>query len=121
MRTHLKTAALAAMMMLASFRAGAEPSSPMLSNDPLMRQIMSRQLTQTTGGVTGAVRIGSGQSIALSFIDPLAPLKPADGLVEKPVAEKPAPAKSSRKTRRADEQLRKMSEDKRAADWAGRK
>lgn len=118
MRHQLKTAAIAAMMMLAALTASAESAGTMVTNDPLMKQIMSRQLTQITGGVTGAVRIGSGQAITLSMIDPLAPLKPAEGLVEKPA---PAKTKVSRKTRRADEQLRKMSDDKRAADWAGRK
>jgi hypothetical protein len=120
MKIELKTAAIAAMMMLAALTASAETASPMVSNDPLMKQIMSRQLTQITGGVTGAVRIGSGQAITLSMIDPLAPLQPAEGLVEKP-APAPARTKASRKPRRADEQLKKMSDDKRAADWAGRK
>ena len=127
MRTKIKTAALAAVMMLAALSASAETASPMVANDPLMRQIMSGQLTMVTGGVTGSVRIGSGHAITLSMIDPLAPLKPVEGLVQKPVAEasaaseKPAKAKSARKARRADEQLKKMSNDKRAADWAGRK
>lgn len=116
MKNVLKTAAFAAMTMLAALTASAEVSSPMVANDPLMKQIMSRQLTQATGGVTGAVRIGSGQAITLSMIDPLAPLKPVEGLVEKPVK-----AKAGRKARRADDQLKKMSEEKRAADWAGRK
>jgi hypothetical protein len=102
--------------MLASLSASAETASPMVANDPLMKQIMSRQLTQAAGGVTGAVRIGSGQTIELSLIDPLAPLAPAEGLVAKPVK-----AKAVRKVRRADEQLKKMSDEKRGADWAGRK
>ena len=116
MRHAITTAAFTAMTMLAALSASAEVSSPMVANDPLMKQIMSRQLTQEAGGVTGAVRIGSGQAITLSLIDPLAPLKPVAGLVEKPV--KP---KAGRKVRRADEQLKKMSDEKRAADWTGRK
>lgn len=115
MGTNLKTAMFAAMMMLAALPAAAEMNTPTVTHDPLMKQIMSRQLT-LGGGVTGAVRIGSGQSITLSLIDPLAPLKPAEGLVEKP-----AKAKDARKVRRADEQLKKMSGEKRAADWTGRK
>ena len=126
MGTNLKAAMFAAMMMFAALSAAAEVASPMVTNDPLMKQIMSHQLTQAAGGVTGAVRIGSGPAITLSLIDPLAPLKPVEGLVEKPSAEKPVvekqvKAKAGRKVRRADEQLTKMSEDKRSADWAGRK
>jgi hypothetical protein len=82
------------------------PSSPskesaMASQDPLMRQILHRQLTQRNGGITAAVRIASGQSIELQLPDidakpaeelkdalnsdpsgdPLSGLKPAAGLV----------------------------------------
>jgi hypothetical protein len=126
MGTNLKAAMFTATMMFAALSAAADVTSPMVANDPLMKQIMSHQLTQAAGGVTGAVRIGSGQAITLSLIDPLAPLKPVEGLVGKPVVEKPvvekqAKAKAGRKTRRADEQLTKMSEDRRSADWAGRK
>lgn len=116
MRTKIKTAMLAAMTMMAALSAAAEVTTPTVAHDPLMNQIMRRQLTQPDGGVTGSVRIGSGQAITLSLIDPLAPLKPIEGL-----AAKPAKAKARRKVRRADEQLKKMSEDKRSADWAGRK
>lgn len=112
----LTTTMFAAMAMLAALSASAETTSPMVAHDPLMNQIMSKQLTLPGGGVTGSVRIGSGQAITLSLVDPLAPLKPAEGLVAKPVK-----AKARRKIRRADEQLKKMSEDKRAADWTGRK
>lgn len=116
MGTKLQTALFAAIAMLAALSASAETATPTLAHDPLMRQIMSRQLTQAAGGVTGAVRIGSGQAITLSIVDPLAPLKPVEGLVEKP-----AKAKAGRKPRRAEEQLKKMSEEKRRADWTGRK
>lgn len=116
MRIEIKSALIAAMAMLAALSAAAEVAAPMVAHDPLMNQIMSRQLTMPGGGVTGAVRIGSGQAITLSLVDSLAPLKPAAGLVEKP-----AKAKAGRKARRADEQLKKMSEEKRAADWSGRK
>lgn len=114
MRITLKTAAFAAMMAATALTASAEVTAPTVTHDPLMRQIMSRQLTQDSGGVTGAVRIGSGQTITLQVIDPLAPLKPAPGLVAKPAKAKPA-----RKIRRADEQLKKMSGEKRDADWSG--
>ena len=75
--------------------------SAMASQDPLMRQILHRQLTQRNGGITAAVRIASGQSIEIklpdvdakpteelkdalnsgSSGDPLAGLKPEAGLV----------------------------------------
>ncbi|MDD5303733.1 MAG: hypothetical protein PHS14_11580 [Elusimicrobia bacterium] len=116
MGINLKTAMFAAMTLLAALPAAAETTSPMVAHDPLMNQIMSKQLTLPGGGVTGSVRIGSGQAITLSLVDPLAPLKPVEGLVAKPVK-----AKARRKVRRADEQLKKMSEEKHAADWAGRK
>jgi hypothetical protein len=115
MRTELKLALIAGMMM-AALSAAAEVTSPTVAHDPLMNQIMSKQLTLAGGGVTGAVRIGSGQAITLSLVDPLAPLKPVEGLVEKPVK-----AKARRKPRNVREQLKKLSEDERRADWAGRK
>ena len=114
---NLKTAAIAAMLMMTAMTAAAETKSPTVAHDPLMKAIMSRQLTLPAGGVTGATRLGSGQAITLSMIDPLAPLQPVAGLVEKPAAK----VKPARKARRADEQLRKLNEEKRAADWTGRK
>ncbi len=121
MKTKLTTA-ISTMMVLAALSASAEVPTVTLAHDPLMNQIMSRQLTQPAGGVTGAVRIGSGQAITLNLIDPLAPLKPVEGLVTKAVIETPAKTKGSRrKTHRADAQLKKMSEDQRRADWAGHK
>ncbi len=130
MRNAIKAAVFTVMTMLAAFRASAEVSSPSLNHDPLTNQIMSRQLTVAGGGVTGAVRIGSGQAIALNLADPLvsssdtlkdavadpkalAGLKPAAGLVVK--------AKPHRKIRRVSEQLKKMSDEERRADWSGRK
>lgn len=116
MRTGL-TMTLVALTVLTAVFASAETASPMLTHDPLMNQIMRKQLMHPSGGVTGAVRIGSGEAITLSLVDPLAPLKPAAGLV--PAA--PIKTKAGRKTRRAGVQLRKMSDDERRADWSGRK
>lgn len=116
MVTKLKTATFAALLTMAALSSSAEVTAPTVTHDPLMRQIMSRQLTLPAGGVTGSARLGSGQAIELNVADPLAPLQPAAGLAPKPVK-----AKESRKVRRADEQLRKMSAEKRAADWNGRK
>lgn len=116
MRIPITTAMFAATLLLAALPAAAEVKTPTVTHDPLMSQIMSRQLTLHAGGVTGSTRLGSGQAITLSIVDPLAPLQPVAGL-----AAKPAKPKASRKARRADEQLKKMSEEKRAADWSGRK
>jgi len=49
--------------------AAASKASPMVSQDPLMRQILRRQITQRNGGITAAVRIASGQSIELQVPD----------------------------------------------------
>ena len=116
MRTKLQ-ALIAATMMMTALSAAAEMTTPVTAHDPLMNQIMSKQLTQPLGGVTGAVRIGSGEAITLSMIDPLAPLKPAEGLAPKPVVK----AKARRKTRRDVEHLKKLSEDERRADWSSAK
>ena len=107
---------IAAMLMSAARTAAAETAAPALAHDPLMNQIMSRQLTLPAGGITGSTRLGSGEAITLNMIDPLAPLKPAEGLVEKPVK-----TKAVRKVRRTVDQLRKMSREDRRADWSGRK
>jgi len=116
MRT-LQTTVIAALLMMTALTAAAEVKSPTLAHDPLMKAIMSRQLTLPAGGVTGSTRLGSGQAITLNIVDPLAPLQPVAGLVEKPAAQ----VKPARKARRAAEQLRKMNDEKRAADWSGRK
>lgn len=115
----LKTTALAAILAMTASSAAAEVKSPTVAHDPLMTAIMSRQLTLPAGGVTGSTRLGSGEAITLSIADPLAPLQPVAGLVEKPAPK--AVVKASKKARRADEQLRKLSDEKRAADWSGRK
>jgi len=131
MKTAIKTAVMSALLLTGAARAFAETANPALTHDPLMKQILSKQLTTPGGGVTGAVRIGSGQAITLNLADPLAPaelkdavadpkalsgLKPAEGL-----ADKPHKAKTRRKVRRDSELLKKMSDDERRADWSGRK
>jgi hypothetical protein len=90
--------------------SSASKESAMASQDPLMRQILHRQLTQPNGGVTTAVRIASGQTIELQGPDadaqpaeelkdalnsgapqdPLGGLKPEAGLTA--VQDKPVPA-----------------------------
>ena len=91
----------------------ASKESSLASQDPLMRQILHRQLTQRNGGITAAVRIASGQSIELQLQDldakptdelkdalnsdpsrnPLAGLKPEAGLVAE--QRQPVPADGS--------------------------
>lgn len=114
MKTLLKTAMFAAMALAAALPASAEISAPALTHDPLMKLIV-RQLATPGGGLSGVTRLGSGQAIPLQIADPLAPLAPAEGLVEKP-----AKAKTARKPRRAVDELKKMSGDKHRADWNGR-
>ena len=108
----------AAMMMLA-LGAGAEGLPQMLGNDPLSRQILTKT-AQENGGVTAAVRVGSGQVIALQIADvssapfaaplataassPSAALKPAEGLTQKPVK-----AKNRKSIKRAVEQLHRAA------------
>lgn len=105
----MKNAILTAAMMMLALGARAEGLPQMLGSDPLTRQILTKT-AQENGGVTAAVRVASGQAIALQIADvssapfaaPLAAaaknadaaLKPADGLVQKPAkaekAKKPA-------------------------------
>lgn len=102
--------------MLAAAGARAEGAAVhSVTNDPLMKVILSRQLTAADGGVTGAVRIGSGQAIAIAAEDALAPLKPAAGLAAKPA--KKSPRKARKPVKKASEQLERVAGDGRKADW----
>lgn len=75
----------AAMLAAALPAAAAMPAA--IDQDPLMKQILSRQLTHPNGGVTAAVAVkGAANGIHLELADPLAPLQPASGLVERPAA-----------------------------------
>ena len=70
MKTIILTALLAAAPAAPVFGgpiASASKESALASQDPLMRQILHRQLTQHNGGITAAVRIASGQSIELQM------------------------------------------------------
>jgi hypothetical protein len=120
----MKNALLTAAMMMLALGAGAEGMPQMLGSDPLSRQILSKT-AQENGGVTAAVRVGSGQVISLQLADvtataplavaatnPAAALKTADGL--KPKAAKTAKAKKH--VKRAVDQLKHMSSAKSWAD-----
>jgi hypothetical protein len=123
----MKNAILTAAMMMLALGAGAEGIPQLMGSDPLSRQILSKT-AQENGGVTAAVRVGSGQVIALQIADvssapvnaALAPaaaspaigLKPAEGLAEKPVK----PAKNKKAVKRAVEQLKRAAAAKNLAE-----
>lgn len=121
----MKTIAAAILAAaLGAANAHAEPAA--LAHDPLTNAIMSKQLTLPDGGVTGAVRIGSGQAITLSLASPLAE---STATLKDAVAEKTAlaplkveaglkPAKAvKRRLRRDTEKLDDLSRAGRRADW----
>ena len=58
--------ALTAWMLLAAVGACAEGLPQTIGNDPLTRQILSKA-AQENGGVTAAVRLGTGQTIELEL------------------------------------------------------
>jgi hypothetical protein len=101
------------------------------SQDPLTRQIIYQQLTKPNGGITAAVRIASGQSVALQLPDldakpaeelkdalnsgpgdPLSGLKPAAGLIT--VKKLAVPANGS-KALKPSEQLNVIHKSRK--DW----
>lgn len=99
---------LTAWVMLAAIAASAEGLPQAIGNDALTKQILSKA-AQENGGVTAAVRLGTGQAIELTFVNaapvaaatlapaaksPALSLSPAEGLVAK--AEKPKAKKPSR-------------------------
>lgn len=109
---------MTAALLFAALGARAEMPQ-MLGSDPLSRQILTKT-AQANGGVTAAVRVGSGQAIELKLSDvssapfsaQMAPpateaylaLKPAAGL-----APKPAKAKAKKAPKHAVEQLKRVS------------
>lgn len=124
----MKNAILTAAMMMLALGAGAEGMPQMLGSDPLSRQILTKT-AQENGGVTAAVRVASGQVIALQIADvssapfaarlaapaasPAAALKPAEGLAAKP---EKAKAKTKRPAKRAVEQLHRAAAAKSLAE-----
>lgn len=110
---------LAAALMLTALGARAEGMPQMMGTDPLSRQILTKT-AQVNGGVTAAVRVGSGQVIELKLADvssaplgaalapaaasPAAALKPAGEL-----APKPAKVKARKPAHRAIEQLKRAA------------
>ena len=109
MKALLLTAAL-----LAPACAFAVPLPAAIDQDPLMKQILAKQLTHPKGGVTAAVAVkGAANGIELKVTDPLAPLQPVAGLAAGPEAAEAAAAAPARKrkvrpSRRADEQAEQL-------------
>jgi len=113
----MKNAALTAMLMMTTLGVVARAQSIPMS-DPLSQQIF-KKTPQQNGGVTAAVRAGSGQVVVLRLADVsstfgavLAPaasaptaLKPAAGLAAKTAK----PAKAGRQPRRAVDQLHRIT------------
>lgn len=104
----------------------AHAAAEATAQDPLSRQIFTRQITQDNGGVTAAVRVGSGQAVELKLIDVnAAPAELKDAVADPkaltglPTASGLTPAKATRKAakkrpaRRASEQLKAV----RRAGW----
>ena len=118
----MKNAILTALAMTVFGAVSARAEMPqMLGNDPLTRQILAKT-EQANGGVTAAVRLGSGQAVELKLSDissapfaaPMAPaaaspleaLKIADGLAPTPA---PAKEKAKKDSRRASVQLKRIA------------
>ncbi|MDE2143997.1 MAG: hypothetical protein KGJ84_16430 [Elusimicrobia bacterium] len=116
----MKNAILTASLMMMALGAGAEGMPQILGSDPLSREILTKT-AQVNGGVTAAVRVASGQVIALQIADvssapfaapmaaaavsPAAGLKPAEGLAPKAVKR----AKPRKPVKRAVEQLKRAA------------
>jgi len=113
----------------------ASKESSLVSQDPLMRQILHRQLTQHNGGITAAVRIASGQSIELELVE--LDIKPADQLKDLPnaarmadlgaglrpaagliaAASKPVPTGKSRLVKKPKAQLKTLEQQGGRQTW----
>lgn len=118
---------MTAAMLMAALGAHAEGLPQAIGNDPLTKQILAKA-AQDNGGVTAAVRLGTGQTIELKLADissapapatlapaattPLLQLSPAEGLTAKAEA-KP---KAKKVARAASAQLKHVS-TKAGKDW----
>ncbi len=110
------------------------PAQALVSQDPLTRRILKEQVTHQNGGVTGFVRLPTGQGIELRAVDlgpmPLtgavaaAParvptaLTPAPGLAAGPEASA-APLAPRRPAKAAAEQLKVLDRQNRGQNWNG--
>lgn len=98
----------AAMLMAAGSSSAAMPAA--IDTDPLMKQILAKQIALPNGGVTAAVAVrGAANGIELHIPDPLAPLAPAEGLAPREQAADGGPKKrKARPARRAVEQAENL-------------
>ncbi len=122
----MKIAVMTAALMIRGSPGGARGAElpQMLGSDPLSRQILTKT-AQVNGGVTAAVRVGSGQVIELKLADvtagvpdnaqmapaaasPVLNLKPAEGLAPKPAKK----VKAKKDPKRAVDQLKHVSTQK---------
>lgn len=121
----MKNALMTVALMLAALGAHAEMPQ-MLGSDPLSRQILIKT-AQENGGVTAAVRVGSGQVIELKLADvssnapfaaKMAPAASPTDLYLKPAADlaaKPKAKKKEKAPKRAVDQLKHTAA---AKNWA---
>jgi hypothetical protein len=93
----MKAFALTAAMLMAAGSASAVVPAA-IDADPLMKQILAKQIALPNGGVTAA-----------------APLAPAEGLVER--REEPAKKRKARPARRAVEQAENLESSGPAASF----
>ena len=121
----MKNAVLTAALILTALGAMAEGLPQMLGSDPLSIQILTKT-AQENGGVTAAVRVGSGQAIELKLSDlsfpaaqlapaaasPVLNLKPAAGLTRKS-----AKTKTRKPARRAVDQLKRAAAAAAGKSW----
>lgn len=100
---------MTAWMTLAAVAASAEGLPQTIGNDPLTRQILAKA-AQENGGVTAAVRLGTGQAIELTLAlapaasSPPPALAPCEGL-----AAKAENSKARKPVRAAVSQLKHVS------------
>ena len=117
----------ALFLMAALVAAGSVPASANmpaeLASDPLMKQILAKQLTLDNGGIKSFVAVkGTG---GIELLQPaaapagmteeaaaLAGLRVAEGL-----AEKPSKKKAKKPLRRADDQLAAIESEGAKASW----
>jgi hypothetical protein len=113
--------------------ATASKDSALASQDPLMRQILYRQITQDNGGITAAVRVASGKSVVLPVeaiepkpsdeapllaaaqADPSGALTPIAGL--QPAKGQPTPTGKSSTVKKPVDQLKALAKQGTKQNW----
>ena len=104
----MKNAVMTAALLFAAIGARAEMPQ-MFGTDPLSRQILM-MTAQKNGGVTAAVRIGSGQAIEFKLADAAsALLVPATPAPKPASAPKPSKLKTKTPPQRAAQHPKRVS------------